>query len=188
VQPWSISCVLAVLLGVQVVPGRTAEDLSVQVERRGERVEVRARALLAAPAALVWEVLTDYEHLPRFIPGLAKSAVRSRDGGRLLVEQSGEARFLIFSFPIEVRLEVTERPPQWISSRAVAGNVRRMTGRYEIEPDAERGTVLLRYSGEIEPDFELPPLLGVAALRSTVIEQFTAMVAEIERRAAGATK
>src|SRR6266404_2175275 len=188
VQPWRISCVVAVLLAVQVAPGRAAEDLSVEAERRGERVEVRARALIAAPVAAVWEVLTDYEHLPRFIPGIAKSVVRSRDGARLLVEQSGEARFLFFSFPIEVRLEVTERPPQWISSRAVAGNVRRMTGRYEIQPDADSGTVLLRYVGEIEPDFRLPPLIGVAALRSTVTDQFTAMVAEIERRAGEAAK
>ena len=176
------------LLAVQAAPGRAAEDLSVEAERRGERVEVRARALIAAPVAVVWEVLTDYEHLPRFIPGIAKSVVRLRDAGRVLVEQSGEARFLFFSFPIEVRLEVTERPPQWISSRAVAGNVRRMSGRYEIQPDTERGTVLLRYVGEIEPDFELPPLIGVAALRSTAAEQFTAMVAEIERRAAERAK
>ena len=187
-QPWRISCVVAVLLAVQAAPGRAAEDLSVEAERRGERVEVRARALIAAPVAAVWEVLTDYEHLPRFIPGIAKSVVRSRDGARLLVEQSGEARFLFFSFPIEVRLEVTERPPQWISSRAIAGNVRRMSGRYEIQPGAGSGTVLLRYVGEIEPDFRLPPLIGVAALRSTVTEQFTAMVAEIERRAGEAAK
>ena len=179
---------VAVLLAVQAAPGRAAEDLSVQAERRGERVDVRARALIAAPVAVVWEVLTDYEHLPRFIPGIAKSVVRSRDGGRLLVEQAGEARFLIFFFPIEVQLEVTERPPQWISSRAVAGNVRRMSGRYEIQPDLEHGTVLLRYVGEIEPDFKLPPLIGVAALRSTAAEQFTAMVAEIERRAGEAAK
>ena len=63
-----------------------------------------------------------------------------------------------------------------------------MLFRSEIQPDADHGTVLLRYFGEIEPDFKLPPLIGVAALRSTVTEQFTAMVAEIERRAAGAPK
>jgi ribosome-associated toxin RatA of RatAB toxin-antitoxin module len=179
---------VAVLLAVQVAPAGAAKDLSVEAERHGERVEVRARALIAAPVAAVWEVLTDYEHLPRFIPGIAKSVVRSRDDSRLLVEQSGEARFLIFSFPIEVRLEVTERPRQSISSRAVAGNVRRMTGRYEIQPDAEHGTVLLRYVGEIEPNFRLPPLIGVAALRRTATEQFAALVAEIERRAGGAPK
>jgi len=180
--------VVVVLLAVQAAPGRAADELSVEAERRGERVDVRARALITAPPAVVWEVLTDYEHLPRFVPGIAKSVVRLREGSRLLVDQSGEARFLFFSIPIEVQLEVIERPPQWISSRAVAGNVRRMSGRYEIEPDAERGTVLLRYVGQIEPDFELPPLIGVAALRNTAYEQFAAMVAEIERRAGEAAK
>src|SRR5258708_33752848 len=91
VQPWSISCVVAVLLAVQAVPGRAAEDLSVEAQRHGERVDVQARALIAAPVAVVWEGLTDYEHLPRFIPGIAKSVVRLRDGGRPLGERAGEA-------------------------------------------------------------------------------------------------
>jgi hypothetical protein len=91
----------------------------------------------------------------------------------------------VFSFPIEVRLEITEGAPDWVASRAVSGNLRRMSGRYDIQPDA-RGRVLLRYTGVIEPDFELPPLIGTAALRSMVEQQFMAMVAEIERRAAAA--
>jgi ribosome-associated toxin RatA of RatAB toxin-antitoxin module len=188
VQPWSISCVVAVLLAAQAAPGRAADEFSVEAERRGERVDVRARAVIAAPPAVVWEVLTDYEHLPRFVPGIAKSVVRLREGSRVLVDQSGEARFLFFSIPIEVQLEVIERPPQSISSRAIGGNVRHMSGRYDIQPDAQRGAVLLRYLGQIEPDFELPPLIGVVALRNTAEEQFAAMVAEIERRAGAVAK
>jgi hypothetical protein len=80
---------------------------------------------------------------------------------------------------------VTESPPRFIVSRAVAGNLRRMNGRYDIEPEAARGMVYLRYTGVIEPAFDLPPLIGTAALRSMVERQFEAMVAEIERRAAG---
>ena len=171
------------------VPGYAADDLVVEAERRGEAVEVRARATIVAPVALIWQVLTDYERMPRFIPGIDKSIVRLRQGSRLLVEHSGEARFLFFSFPIEVTLEVTESPPEWVSSRAVGGNVRRMTGRYDLSPHAARGAALLRYHGLIEPDFVLPPLIGAVAMRSTIEEQFTAMVAEIERRAApGAAK
>jgi ribosome-associated toxin RatA of RatAB toxin-antitoxin module len=154
----------------------------VEAERAGEGVEVRARALIAAPQALVWEVLTRYEQLPRFIPGIAKSVVLSRQGNNVTVEQSGEARFLMFSFPIHIRLDVSEHAQESVASRAISGNLRRMTGRYELLPDA-RGGILLRYSGLIEPDFELPPLIGTAALRSMVEQQFTAMVAEIERRA-----
>ena len=160
----------------------------VEAERRGEGVEVRARALVAAPLPLVWEVLTDYERLSRFIPGIAKSTVRLRQGNRAIVEQSGEARFLLFSFPIEVTLEVLESPSEWISSRAVGGNVRQMEGRYDLQPEPVGGRVMVRYRGLIEPDFDLPPLVGPAALRSSVEEQFTAMVVEIERRAAAAEK
>jgi carbon monoxide dehydrogenase subunit G len=188
VRPWLIACVIAVFAAAFVaMPGYAADDLVVEAERRGEAVEVRARATIAAPVPLVWRVLTDYEDLPRFIPGIAKSIVRQRDGNRLLVEHTGEARFLFFSFPIEVTLEVTESPVEWVTSRAVGGNVRRMNARYDLSADGASGTVVLRYYGLIEPDFALPPLIGVAAMRRTVEEQFTAMVGEIERRAATGT-
>jgi ribosome-associated toxin RatA of RatAB toxin-antitoxin module len=188
---WRTSSVaVALLAAAYTAPGSAADDVSIQAERRGDSVEIHARALIAAPPALVWEVLTDYERLPSFIPGLAKSVVRQRQGNRLVIEQTGEARFLVFSFPIDVRYEVIESPPDWISSRAVAGNLRRMNGRYDLQPSPARagvqpaGGLMLRYEGEIEPNFALPPLIGLVALRSMVEQQFTAMVAEIERRAA----
>jgi hypothetical protein len=59
-----------------------------------------------------------------------------------------------------------------------------MDGRYELSPDPARNVVTLRYTGEIEPEFTLPPLIGLAAMRHMAEEQFAAMIAEIERRAA----
>lgn len=180
---------VALLAAAYAAPGRAADDVSIEAERRGESIEIRARALVAAPVALVWQVLTDYERLPSFIPGLAKSVIRERQGNRLVVEQTGEARFLMFSFPIEVRYEVVESPPGGISSRAIGGNLRRMNGRYALQPapagaEGRQGAVLLRYDGEMEPSFDVPPFIGLVAVRSMVEQQFTAMVAEIERRAA----
>ena len=185
------SLAVALLAAAYAAPGSAADDVSIEAERRGDSVEIHARALITASAALVWEVLTDYERLPGFIPGIAKSVVRQRQGNRLVLEQTGEARFLLFSFPIDVRYEVVESPPEWISSRAIGGNLRRMNGRYELQPgpartgaEGTRGVMRLRYEGAIEPSFELPPLIGLVALRSMVEQQFTAMVAEIERRVA----
>ena len=184
---------VALLAAAYAAPGSAADDVSIEAERRGDSIEIRARALIAAPVALVWQVLTDYERLPGFIPGLAKSVIRERQGNRLVVEQTGEARFLMFSFPIEVRYEVVESPPSAISSRAIGGNLRRMNGRYALQPapagEGRQGAVLLRYDGEMEPSFDVPPFIGLVAVRSMVEQQFTAMVAEIERRAApGAVK
>jgi ribosome-associated toxin RatA of RatAB toxin-antitoxin module len=181
VPPWSLPSIACALL-LAANGALAAEDLAVEAERRGEGVEVRARAFIAAPVELVWQVLTDYERLPAFVPGLSRSIVRARQGTRLRLEQSGEARFLVFSFPMDVQLEVTESAPHWVVSRAVGGNLRRMNGRYDLAADAARGGVLLSYTGLIEPDFDLPPLVGVAALRHMAEEQFRAMVAEIERR------
>lgn len=178
------SLALTPLLLALAAQAQTAPDFMVEASVEGGRVEVRARAALAAPVELVWQVISDYERLPQFVPGIARSVVLARSGDRVLVEQSGEARFLVFSVPIEVRLEVLEWPPEWIASRAVAGNLKSMSGRYEIHPDPGGG-VLLRYFGVMEPEFDLPPLVGAAILRAMAEEQFAAMVREIRRRAAG---
>jgi ribosome-associated toxin RatA of RatAB toxin-antitoxin module len=163
---------------------RAQSGISVQAQRSGGAIELKAEATIEAGAALVWRVISDYENLPQFVPGLTRSVIVSRKGNRLVVEQSGEAGFLFFRVPIEVRLEVDESPPDRISSRAVGGNLRRMTGLYEIRAGAAPGEVILRYAGMIEPGFNLPPIFGMAALQSNVEEQFEAMVREIRRRAA----
>jgi carbon monoxide dehydrogenase subunit G len=173
---------LAAILAWQVLVAGAADDLSVDVERNGRSFSVRAEATLAVPVSTAWEVLTDYDHLASFIPGMSSSAVRLRAGSRVLVEQKGEARFLVFSYPIDVRLEVLESPRDSITSRGVGGNLRRMNGRYDLQ--SASGGLRLRYTGEFEPDFKLPPIVGSLAVRSMVEEQFAAMVAEIERRAA----
>ena len=169
------------LLALQIAVAAAADDLYVDVDRNGRTFAVRAEATVAAPVSMVWEVLTDYDNLARFIPGLSVSSVNRRSGNRVQVEQKGEARFLFFSYPIEVVLEVLESPSSSISSRAVGGNLRRMSGRYDLKSTG--GGSLLRYSGELEPDFGLPPVVGTLAVRAMVEAQFGAMVAEIERRA-----
>ena len=179
-----IAILAALLCALLAAAARAADELFVDAVRRGEEFDLRARAVVAAPATLVWQVLTDYESLPRFVPGLSRSVVSLREGNRVRLEQTGEARFLLFSYPIEVQLEVLERPTGSVESRAVGGNVRRMHGRYELQAEA-RGTLLV-YSGEIVPDFHLPRFIGTAAVRGMIEQQFTALVEEIERRSGGA--
>ncbi|MGH8640655.1 MAG: SRPBCC family protein [Burkholderiales bacterium] len=155
-----------------------AADVTVQATRDGEAVEVKAVAELAVGPARAWEVLTDYNRLSQFVPDLHESRVVSREGAKAVVEQKGVARFLFFTYPIEVRLAVTEYPHQRIESRAVAGNFRELRGVYTLE--AREGGVRLRYQGRLVPDFELP-LFHTYVLKSNVEATFRAMVEEIER-------
>jgi ribosome-associated toxin RatA of RatAB toxin-antitoxin module len=161
-----------------------ADDLSVEATRKGPYVEVRARATIDAPLSVIWTTLTDYERLPEFVSSMKRSRVTSRNGSTAIIEQAGEARFLMFTFPIDVTLEAIESPPMSIRVRALSGTLRHLEGRYDVEPDHDSGKFILRWAGTIAPDFSLPPLFGEVVMRMSVEEQFTAMVGEIERREA----
>lgn len=162
---------------------QAAEDFLVEAQRKGELIEVRARAIVEAPLATVWATLTDYERLPEFVPGIRKSKVIARRGPTATVEQSGEARFLFFTYLIEVTVDSTERPP-FIEVKRVSGNVKHLEGRYETEVLEGGRKVLLRWNGAIAPDISLPPLIGEVLMRLSIEDQFGGMVREIERREA----
>ena len=51
----------------------TTPDISVHVEMRGEVIRVDVDLIIAAPPKEVWEVLTDFERLPRFISNITSS-------------------------------------------------------------------------------------------------------------------
>jgi len=170
-------------LGV-VVSARAgqAADISVIATERGSALEVTAHAMVRAPPELIWQTLTDYEHLSRFVPGIASSHVLSRQGPQLVIEQIGGARLWVFSYPIRVTVTTYERPYQGIDVHLLRGNLRRLDGRYRIEPRPEGGTDLT-WSGLIEPDTPLPKFIRTPLLRRSISEQFAGMVREIERRA-----
>ncbi len=164
---------------VLAVPAQAAE-VTVRATRNGDALEVVAVAEFDGDIARTWQVLTDYGRIAEFVPNLQVSRVISRGRNSAVVEQKGEARVLFFSYPIDVRLAVTEHPHERVESRAVAGNFREMRNAYTLEQ--RQGRVSLRYTGHLVPDFFVPPLIGTLALRLNVEETFRALVEEIERR------
>ena len=160
-----------------------AEQISVSAARQGSAVAIRARATLRAPLDVIWQTLTDYDHLAEFIPGIAKSRVTDRRGDVAIVEQAGGVPFLFFTYPVHVVVRSEERRPWAIQVRLLSGNLRQLDGGYRIEPVAGRDDAyVLRWSGVIEADTPLPLFITVPLTRANVRDQFLAMVREIERR------
>jgi len=155
-------------------------EISLQATRHGDSFAVEAAAELEAEVTLAWEVLTDYDRLSEFIPGMHSSRIVSRSNRSVIVDQSGEARLLFFSFPIQVRLEIEEFPYERIVSRAIEGNFTELRGAYTLEVRGRR--LLLYYTGSLTPNFSIPPLIGTILVRNTVGKRFGAMVDEIVRR------
>ena len=155
-------------------------DISLQAVRHGDTFDVEAASEFEAEVTQAWEVLTDYDRLADFIPGMHSSRTVSRSNHSVIVDQSGEARLLIFALPVQVRLEVEEFPYERIVSRAIEGNFKEMRGAYSLEVRGRH--LLLRYNGSLTPDFSIPPLIGTILVRKFVEKRFGAMVDEIMRR------
>jgi ribosome-associated toxin RatA of RatAB toxin-antitoxin module len=166
------------LLAVLPVTGETAQ-INVQTARHGNSFEIDATAEIDAGVAQAWKVLTDYDRLAEFIPGVQESRVVSREGRKVVVDQRGEARLLFFVFPMQVRLAIEEFPYDRIVSKAIGGNFKELHGIYHLL--AHPGGLSLRYEGSFTPDFSVPPLIGTLLMRNTVEKRFAAMVHEIEK-------
>jgi hypothetical protein len=165
----------------------SAQDVAVDTQRRGNALAISARATIRAPLSLIWRTLTDYDHLAEFIPGMKRSRLVERRGGTAIVEQIGEARFLVFHYPIDVVLESKEHYPRTIGVRVLAGNLRQLAGAYRIDTvSGAPDEFVLRWQGIIEPDIALPLFITAPGLRGTVTDQFVGMVREIERRQSSA--
>jgi len=100
-------CLLGSTLAVAAAQGDTAAAISVR-ESDGGAYTVLAQFSVAEPAAAVWAVLTDYEQIPRFMPGVRTSRVLEREDGRVRVEQEAVSRFMMFSKRVHLVLDVAE--------------------------------------------------------------------------------
>ena len=162
---------------------RTPEVTS-EVTQEGDFISVTAIAEVALPRALAYAVLTDYEHYPDFIPELHHSRVLLRQGTGLVLEQRGIMKFLFFSQPIDLQLAVVESAPNRVISRALGGNLRGFSGRYELQ--VVGSGVRISYSARFIPSFVLPEVLGTFIVRNVFVRAFEATLEEMQRRHAKA--
>src|SRR5690349_25103815 len=89
------ACTLAALLlaasARAASPTTPADDIAVSVQKNGEEIVVHVDCPVRAPHAAVWEVLTDYDHMARYVTNLKVSELRGRDRDPLQVLQRRRA-------------------------------------------------------------------------------------------------
>jgi ribosome-associated toxin RatA of RatAB toxin-antitoxin module len=175
---------LACLLLACIGRAGSAESFSVNATRLDDAVEIKTRATIKAPLSLIWNTLTDYDHLSDFIPGINTSRVIGKQGKTSIVEQTGYARVWFFKIPVHVTVEAVEKPPYEIQLRLLKGNLKRLEGSYLLEKIGNDDTYTLRWSGIIEPKISISDAITMSLMRKNISEQFLGMVNEIERRAA----
>jgi ribosome-associated toxin RatA of RatAB toxin-antitoxin module len=100
--------VIALMLVSPLAAAGPAEAPVVSVrDGRGVYV-VSAQFSVAEPVTIVRAVLTDYEQIPRFTPGVRTSRVLERSDRHARIEQEAVSRFMMFSKRVHLVLDITE--------------------------------------------------------------------------------
>lgn len=171
---------IALALAAALISPAAALAMEVHAWRDGEAVVIDAVTETPGDPRVAWEVLTAYDRYPEFVPDLQHSRIVTRSANAASVEQRGTARWLFYRVSVSVMLTVTEQPYERVHSVAIGGDFREFSGSYRIVPTS-RG-VRVEYSGRMVPDFWMPPVIGLPALRAMVARQFNGLISEIERR------
>jgi carbon monoxide dehydrogenase subunit G len=136
---------------------------------------------VSAGVDVVWQVLTDYDGLPHFVPSVRSSTARKLADGGLLVDQDFEGKALIFSRDMRVRLAVSEHPERGIVFRDTAlGDFEVYEGSWEIQQS--RGGTKVTYRLRAQLRDAPPEFIARGAFKASAVQMLGLLRDEIVRR------
>jgi hypothetical protein len=156
-------------------------DIVVHVRKDGPVIYVEVRCPVDAPPPILWDVLTDYDHMARFISNLEWSRVEERADNLLRVHQKGHASRGPLSIGFEIVREIRLVPFSEIRSRLVSGDLESSTFVTRIAHDA--AGLRIEHTGSYTPNLWVPPVIGPALIEAETRKQFGEFRTEILRRA-----
>lgn len=158
-------------------------DVQVQTDlAEGGRRHLSARIQLPYTVDQIWQILTDYDHLAEFIPGLAKSCRIPHPEGGIRLEQIGSQSLLKLKFCARVVLDMVEQVPHRLDFQMVEGDFREFAGSWILEPvelDDRVGTNLV-YTIRILPPRVMPTRVIEGRLHHNLCVNLTAIRSRAE--------
>lgn len=135
------------------------QAVTVEVEKIKERQrQITAKIQIPHPVEKIWQVLTDYQALPDFVPSLASSRKLEHPNGGIRLEQIGSQRLLRMNFSARVILDLEESFPNEINFQMVEGDFKDFSGSWRLSNctvDDKTGT-LLCYTVKVWPKLTMP--------------------------------
>jgi hypothetical protein len=185
-RKWIELRVLAALL-LAVLPLSTwsatkDQDIVVHVQKDGQHIAVDVDCPVDAPWSVVWEVLTDYDHMAQFISNLEFSGIEDRVDDVLRVRQKGKASRGPMTLTFDNIREIELVPQREIRSRLISGDLK--ASDFTTRIVEATGIVHIVNSGRYTPNIWVPPLIGPALIEAETQKQFGEIRTEILRRSA----
>ena len=163
-------------------PAATNEDIVVHVEKSGQEISMQVDCPVDAPWSIVWDVLTDYDHMALFLSNVQYSAIENRDADVLHVHQIGKASHGPLSMKFDNVREIVLVPYREIRSKLIRGDFKASEFTTRIVETGARVHIL--NVGRYTPNVWVPPLIGPMVIEAEAQKQFGEIRAEILRRSA----
>ncbi len=146
---------------------------SVSAILSGSEIEVKSSIVLPVKPCTAYAMLTDYDDLPQFIPGLVESRSHRISSHLYDVLQVGEVPVFIFNMKMTSLLEMKETPDRKITFRQIRGDFASYEGEWDFSK--EKAGTLVRYSANMRFKPYVPLLLARSILDEDVKEKFAAI-------------
>ena len=159
----------------------TAQDpAAVSVMQEGGVYHVAATFTIPESAAVAHATLTDYSHIPRFMPEVRVSQVRERTADHTIVEQEAVASFMLIRKRVHLVLEIQEGPGAIRFVDRCGRSFARYEGAWII---AERGGVThVTYELAAKPAFDVPEFVLKRLFKRDADRMIARLRAEISAR------
>jgi hypothetical protein len=181
-----LAALLLAVLPISAWAFNRDQDIVVHVQKDGQSIAVDVDCPVDAPRSIVWEVLTDYDHMAQFISNLEYSSVRDRVDNLLRVHQKGRASRGPLTLAFDNIREIELVPYGEIRSRLISGDLKASEFTTRIVEVAAMLHIV--NSGRYTPRIWVPPLIGPALIEAETQKQFGEIRAEILRRSAMARR
>jgi carbon monoxide dehydrogenase subunit G len=176
---WTVVALAVATLGAAA----SGPEPVVSVRQRAGGFVVAASFSVAAPAAVVRGVLTDYANIPRFMPGVQKSRVLGRTDGLVQVEQEAMSKYLMFSKRVHLLLDVEEGPDAIRFRDRCTRSFALYEGAWTIT--AREGATEVGYTLTAKPAFDVPAFVIRRLLERDSRLMIQGLRTEIAARAPG---
>ena len=137
--------------------GLAADDVSLSIQNKNGLFNLEGSFQVQAETSVIWDVLTAYEQIPRFVGNLKKSHVE-RDLGvyHFLLAQEFEGGFLFFTKKVRVLLDVHETWYQSIAFQDIGHrDFTLYQGTWRVKPRSD-GEQVITYQLNAKPNFSAP--------------------------------
>ncbi len=180
--------VLLTALLVPVLPAMAQAEGAAEIEVKARKVDagviIDVSLLVQSTPRQAWDVLTDYDNMPRFLPNLTASKIISRSPKKLQVNQQGGVSRGPITLSFDVVREIDLEPYQEIRSRVVSGNLKKVDSTTRVT--AEGSGTRITFHSESIPNVWVPPGIGPLLIEKEARRQFSDMREEILKRRSAA--